>query len=133
MSSSPSPYIGGCLCGQVRYELTERPYRIADCHCVDCRRSSGAPYVTWGIVHREHYKLLQGEVRRVAHADRLRRFAACCGTPLLFEDFENCPEVDVPLATLDDPSGFRPERAIWTEDKLPWITLDPHLRATDRT
>jgi hypothetical protein len=123
-----TPATGGCLCGKVRYELLERAYRIADCHCVDCRRSSGAPYVTWGIVKRENFKVTQGELKQVAHADRLRSFAPCCGTPILFEDFANCPELDVTLASLDDPSGYQPERAIWIEDKLPWVCLDPHVR-----
>src|ERR1044071_3582944 len=51
---------GGCLCGGLRYEIEEPPFGIVDCHCVDCRRSSGAPYVTWGIVQRERFKLACG-------------------------------------------------------------------------
>ncbi len=110
--------------------LAEPPFGVADCHCVDCRRSSGAPYVTWGMVHRERFKLVGGTLRRVAHAGRIRGFAACCGTQILFEDAPDCPTVDVAIATLDDPRSFPPGKAIWTEDKLPWVVLDPSVPAS---
>jgi hypothetical protein len=117
------------LCGGVRYVLGEQPMGLVDCHCVDCRRSSGAPYVTWGAVKRENFRLVGGTFRCVEHAGRLRSFASCCGTQILFEDAPNCPRVDVAIATLNDPRPFRPTRAIWTEDKLPWVILDPDLPA----
>ena len=120
---------GGCLCGGVRYVLGAAPIAIADCHCVDCRRSSGAPYVTWGVVPRERFHLVNGALRQVAHAGRVRAFAACCGTQILFEDTPDYPSVDVAIATLDDPSPFPPKRSVWTEDKLPWVILDPSLPA----
>ena len=118
---------GGCLCGGVRYELSEPPHGVTDCHCLDCRRSSGAPYVTWGIVHREKFNLLSGTLRRVPYAGRVRGFAACCGTHILFEDTPDWPTVDIAIATLDDPRPFPPTKAIWTEDKLPWVALDPSI------
>ena len=124
---------GGCLCGGVRYELGERPFGVVDCHCIDCRRSAGAPYVTWGMVQREKFKLIGGTIRRVSFAGRLRGFAACCGTQILFEDAPDCPRVDVAIATLDDPRPFAPAKAIWIEDKLPWVTLDPCIPASPTT
>ena len=41
---------GGCVCGGVRYRLEAAPTQVNDCHCLDCRRSSGAPFVTWVIM-----------------------------------------------------------------------------------
>jgi hypothetical protein len=32
---------------------------------------------------------------------------------------------DVTIASLDEPEKFPPEKSIWTEDKLPWILLNP--------
>ena len=79
-----APIEGGCLCGGVRYRLHAEPIELSDCHCIDCRRASGAPFVTWGTVRQEDIELLSGELRKVHHAGRLRSFAACCGTPLFF-------------------------------------------------
>jgi hypothetical protein len=32
------PQTGGCLCGKIRYEITEAPQLVYTCHCVDCQR-----------------------------------------------------------------------------------------------
>ncbi|MEO7167580.1 MAG: GFA family protein [Spartobacteria bacterium] len=116
---------GGCLCGAVRYRLGAAPTRVSDCHCLDCRRASGAPFVTWGEMQRHAVQVLSGEVRKVRHAERLRSFAGCCGTPLFFEDDEQSETVDVTIASLDHPESYAPEVTIWTEDHLPWVPLDP--------
>src|SRR5439155_10626008 len=67
---------GGCVCGGTRYVLKSRPFALIDCHCIDCRRSADAPYVTWGSVPREDLVVTRGEPRKIAHADRIRSF--CC-------------------------------------------------------
>ena len=33
--------------------VEEPAIALVDCHCIDCRRSAGAPYVQWGSVPRE--------------------------------------------------------------------------------
>ncbi len=80
-------FTGGCLCGGTRYVLKSRPVALVDCHCIDCRRSAGAPYVQWGSVPRKDLVLTKGEPRKIAYANRLRSFAACCGTSSKI----NCP------------------------------------------
>ena len=122
-----APIEGGCLCGGVRYRLLTAPTHLNDCHCIDCRRASAAPFVTWGAVPRDDIKLLSGELRKVNHAGRLRSFAACCGTPLFFQDNESSESIDVTIASLDHPESYSPAVAIWTEDRLPWAILDPSL------
>jgi len=39
-------FTGGCLCGAVRYECSAKPMMTGNCHCRDCQKSSGAPFVT---------------------------------------------------------------------------------------
>ena len=95
-------------------------------------RASAAPYVTWCSVPSKAIEVLSGEVRRVSYADRLRSFASCCGTPLFIQDEVSSEWIDVTVASLDDPKTFPPEAAIWTEDKLPWVKLDPSRRAFRR-
>lgn len=127
-----SPIEGGCLCGGVRYRLHAEPIELSDCHCLDCQRASGAPFVTWGAVSKEDIELLSGELRKVIHAGRLRSFAACCGTPLFFQDDEASASIDVTIASLDKPQPYSPEVAIWTEDRLPWVELNPECKAFRR-
>src|SRR5947199_221879 len=74
-AESRTEITGGCVCGGTRYVLTSAPFSLGDCHCIDCRRSAGAPYVTWGSVRREDLVVTRGEPRKVAHANRIRSFA----------------------------------------------------------
>jgi hypothetical protein len=74
-------------------------------------------------------QLGRGELRVVRHADRVRSFAACCGTPLFFAEADDSPTVDFTIASLDDPVPFAPRKAIWTEDRLPWVAMDPQRPA----
>jgi hypothetical protein len=123
---------GGCLCGGVRYRVDAAPTDLNDCHCVDCRRSSGAPYVTWGTVSCDKLQVTDGRLRQVLHAGRIRSWAACCGTQLFFHTDAEADTVDVTIASLDDPAPFPPQCAIWTEDRLPWVRLDERLPAHPR-
>ena len=116
--------VGGCVCGGTRYLLKSRPVALVDCHCVDCRRSAGAPYVQWGAVPRQDLVVTKGEPRKIAHANRIRSFAACCGTHLFFENSKDSDTIDVTIASLDDPTPFAPQKAIFLEDKLAWVVID---------
>jgi len=78
-------------------------------------------------VRREDLRMTKGEPRKIAHTNRIRSFAACCGTHLFFEDTKDSDTIDVTIASLDDPAPFAPQKAIWLEDKLPWVTLDESL------
>lgn len=77
-------------------------------------------------------EVLSGEVGRVSYADRLRSFASCCGTPLFIQDQISSEWIDVTVASLDHPEVLPPDAAIWTEDKLPWVQLDPRQPAFRR-
>jgi hypothetical protein len=78
-------------------------------------------------VPREDVSVTQGKPRKIAHANRFRSFAACCGTPLFIEDTTDSETIDVTIASLDDPAPFAPQKTIWLEDKLPWVTIDESL------
>jgi len=43
-------YTGRCACGQVTYGFDTDPTFIANCHCADCKRASGAEMTTWVVV-----------------------------------------------------------------------------------
>jgi hypothetical protein len=117
-------FTGGCVCGGTRYVLKSRPFELGDCHCIDCRRSAGAPYVQWGSVPRADVVVTKGEPRKIVYENRIRSFAACCGTHLFFEDSKDSENIDVTIASLDDPAPFAPQKAIFLEDKLPGVVID---------
>ena len=68
--------------------------------------------------------MTKGEPRKISYANRIRSFAACCGTHLFFEDTKDSEAIDVTIASLADPAPFVPQKAIWLEDKLPLVAIE---------
>ena len=81
----------------------------------------------WGSVPRSDLIVTKGQARKVDYANRIRSFAACCGTHLFFEDSKGSDTIDLTIASLDDPTPFAPQKAIFLEDKLPWVVVDESI------
>jgi len=129
---NPNLICGGCLCGLVRYEATGHPYNITHCHCSDCRRSSGAPFVTWASFHRSGFRFTTGLPRELRWAERLRSFCPDCGTPLTFMSGPDADEIDVTVCSFDQPATVTPADHTWVDDRLPWIRLADDLPTYER-
>jgi hypothetical protein len=63
--------------------------------------AGNAPTPLMSPARREDLSLTKGEPRKIAHANRIRSFAACCGTHLFFEDAKDSEMIDVTIAALD--------------------------------
>lgn len=51
---------GGCLCGGVRFEIEGELAPIQICHCSQCRKAQGTPFVTNIPVDETRFRLLAG-------------------------------------------------------------------------
>ena len=122
---------GGCLCGAVRFEATEEPYKVLHCHCRSCRKHNGAPVVTLAGFKADQVRF-SGDARKFYESSPgvHRTFCGTCGTPLTWEGDggERGPIIEFHISTFDDPDGlapsvhsFYPERISWMEvaDELP--------------
>jgi hypothetical protein len=118
---------GGCLCGAVRYEASGDAYNVTHCHCADCRRGTGAAFVTWASFRARDFRVTRGEMREITFAGRLRAFCPECGSALTFRSAPHADEIDVTACTFDQPEIVTPGDHIWTEDRLRWIKLADEL------
>lgn len=124
---------GGCLCGDVRYEVPGPPLVVALCHCTHCQRQSGAACsVNIGIA-KGSLRLLKGETRvyedtgSSGHAV-YRHFCGRCGSPI-FSDVVARPTLDwLKAGTLDDTRGVRPTLAIWCDSAQVWMDTPADIR-----
>jgi hypothetical protein len=119
---------GGCYCGNVRYEAHGVPFNPNICHCADCRRVSGAPFVAWFSVEPSQLQFVNGEPRYFASSEKVQRsFCPDCGTPLTYWNKDSPDELDVSTCSLDTPESVPPLSHIWTTGKLPWIHINDDL------
>lgn len=122
---------GGCQCGAVRYEASGTPRDKGICHCSMCRRCSGAPMVAWFTLDADAFRFTRGEPRSFRSSpEAVRRFCPDCGAQLTFEAIAG--EVDVTIASLDDPAAVAPEFEIWAESRIGWMDLVNQLPRHDR-
>ena len=55
------PLTGGCLCGAVRYEVTEPLVSASYCHCTRCQRRTGTAASAQARVAPGALRIVQGE------------------------------------------------------------------------
>jgi hypothetical protein len=123
-----SRFEGGCLCGAVRWRASGAARNLCCCHCRSCRLASGAPFVAWGTFDTGCFEILTGELRQhQSSAQAVRGFCARCGTTITYRNTLREEELDVALATLDDPDALAPRFHIWTSHKLSWVQLSDGL------
>ena len=116
---------GGCLCGQVRYEADGAPAWTAIGDCRDCQRASGSGYMPVMGVTRSAMRIT-GEtntyvVTAAGGGPSTRHFCPTCGS-LIFGGVEGPADgtMSVYVGTLDDPTGWSPQIAIFTRNRNPW-------------
>jgi hypothetical protein len=119
---------GGCSCAQVRYAADELPTIVTLCHCAMCRRSVGAPSVTWATVTRASLSIRGDTLVWYESSPRAQRgFCSRCGTSLFFAARSEPELLDVTVGSLDDPDACRPDCHIFVPSKLSWVALEPRL------
>jgi hypothetical protein len=103
---------GGCLCGNLRYEVTQHPARTTVCHCTFCQRATGSAYMVEPIFDKAAFSMLQGTPKTYRHISTgsgqavYVHFCDNCGTKLNLS-FDRFPDaVGVYAGTFDDPDWF---------------------------
>ena len=126
-----SKITGGCLCGQVRYELSAQPIAMRLCWCRDCQYFASGN-ATVNMVFPSDALAVSGELRdyqSVADSgSRMhRRFCPNCGVQV-FSASEARPHlVIVRNGTLDDTGLLEPSATIWTDSAPDWAWIDETL------
>lgn len=125
-------HTGGCRCGAVRFAAAAEPDHVGFCHCVDCRRATGAPYVGFvGFMVPD--VTYDGSAARYQNGMVARSFCATCGSPLAYEDERLPGHVYFYLGSMDRPQDFRPTLHAYVSQKLPYVHLGDGLPQLDRT
>lgn len=120
---------GGCACGAIRYEFRGEPVFSFQCHCRHCQRATGSGHASAFIID-EGSLDVSGEIKffeRGSEAGNTVRQGFCpkCGSPVLNKNSGYPDSRYIHAATLDDPSLFSPQKAIFSDSAQPWDTVKP--------
>ena len=125
---------GGCHCGAIRYQVEGNAKTHALCHCVDCRRHSGAPMVGWTMYGKSEVKVTKGTPKIYKSSpDGRRHFCPDCGTGLFYINDVMLPGIiDIQSATYDDPNAVPAQAHIQVADRIGWMEHAHELPTFER-
>jgi hypothetical protein len=104
------PLTGGCLCGAVRFEVTEPPLGAGYCHCTRCQRRTGTAASIQAQVAPGSVRILSGEelLRAYEPPDGFAKvFCSACGSSL-WSRRPNGDVLSVRFGVFDRDPGLRP-------------------------
>ena len=120
------PLNGTCLCGGVRFELTEPFDRVGVCHCASCKRISGGYGTVSGRVRTDAIRILEGQellTRYEPDEGSAKTFCSRCGTNLFGGGWPEHPTTPVRLPTLVEPYEGQIEAHLFVRSVAPWEVL----------
>tara|TARA_B100000131_G_C18114435_1_gene610766 strand:+ start:203 stop:691 length:489 start_codon:yes stop_codon:yes gene_type:complete len=128
---------GGCICGQVRYKITEKPLFTQACHCTDCKVLTGSSYIVNTSVL-ENTLIVEGkvsssiELKAGSGASYRTYFCNECGT-YVYADYDSAVgRLTVRTKTLDDSDNYPPQVHIFIKDKDPWLNLTDDVNCYEK-
>jgi hypothetical protein len=118
------PLSGGCLCGGVRFELTEPPREAGYCHCTRCQRRTGTGSSAQARIDGRTFRLLSGEelIRAWRHPDGgfEKCFCQNCGAQLFSRNPDEPRQMSVRMGAFDADPGVRPTYRTYVDYAASW-------------
>jgi hypothetical protein len=123
---------GRCECGTVRYTVADSFAYAANCHCSNCRASTGSAFKAFAGIERRRLEVTQGSDKLLVWGDDDANHTRCgvCGS-LLFSVVRDGAYVHVAMGSLVDAPTIRPTEHIFVGSKAPWFEITDELPQFD--
>jgi hypothetical protein len=135
-----STLTGACLCGGVRFEVTEPPLSAGYCHCTRCQRRTGSGASVSANIAPGSLRILAGEELVAEYRPPegfLKVFCSACGGALWSRHPDDPDRIGVRMGTFDSDPGVRPSYRQYVAYAAPWepipddgLPLFPERRTT---
>jgi hypothetical protein len=126
---------GGCLCGAVRYEAEGPPESAGFCYCADCRKASGSGFIPFMNFASDALtftgETLQFRSLSYRGTEAVRSSCPSCGGLVFGGEIGKDDSHTIYAGSLDDPSHFRPQLAIFLRDRPEWVAMPEGLKTFD--
>jgi hypothetical protein len=108
---------GGCLCGDVRYEVKGPLRNVVNCHCSMCQKLHGA-FGAHSKARKENIRITNDAGLGWYKTSEVARRGFCrnCGSSLFWDPFE-LDATGILAGSLDNPEGIRTMGHIFVAEK----------------
>jgi hypothetical protein len=119
---------GRCFCGAVHYTVADEFRYAMNCHCSNCRRTTGSAFKPFAGIERSKLRLTTGSDNLLIYGEDHANDTHCrtCGS-ILYSVVRDGAFVHVALGTLVDDPAIRPSRHIFVGSKAAWFTITDDL------
>ena len=116
---------GGCACGRVRYTARIHDHDAYLCHCRMCQRATGSISIAFKNVKRADVEWAHQPDWYDSSPIAERPYCRECGTSLGFRFKDGGENMDLTVASFDDPSRFTPKHHFGAESILgAWLNTE---------
>ena len=118
--------LGSCLCGGVRFEVTEPFSRVSQCHCESCKKISGGYGTVSGRAPTAAIHILAGEDLLRSYTPEegsAKTFCSVCGSNLFGGGWPDVEQAPVRLSSIDSEFGRKPEAHTFVRSVADWEIL----------
>lgn len=106
------PLTGGCLCGGVRFEVSEPLVSSGYCHCTRCQRRTGTAASVSARIAPGSLRVVSGDelIRSYVPDEGFAKvFCSACGSALWSRHPDDSDFISIRLGAFDEDPGIRPE------------------------
>lgn len=120
---------GGCFCGATLYEVADEFQYAMNCHCSQCRRTTGAAFKPLAGIEIGKLTLTRGQENLMIVGDPAAGHDVHCGScgSLLYSRVRENGWAHVAMGTLIDPPAIRPSMHIMVGSMAPWFQITDDL------
>ena len=124
---APRTLTGRCECGAVEYAVADEFAYAMNCHCSNCRASTGSAFKPMAGIARDKLRVTKGADTLLVWGDDDGNHTRCgvCGS-LLFSVVDP-GRVHVALGSLRDEPTLKPTRHIFVGSKARWYEITDDL------
>ena len=119
---------GECLCRAVRYTVADAFEYALNCHCSNCRRTTGSAFKPFAGIERSKLGIRKGKDSLMTFGDENGHDTRCklCSS-LPYSVVRDGTFVHVAMGTLVDDPTIRPADHIFVGSKASWFTITDSL------
>lgn len=117
------PLTGGCLCGGVRFEVSQPLVSAGYCHCTRCQRRTGTAASPQARIAPGSLRILSGEELLRAYEPEngfAKIFCSACGSALWSRSPDDAEIKSIRLGAFDSDPGIRPAYRQFVAYAAPW-------------
>lgn len=130
MSEKGKVFKGSCMCGEIQFEYTGKPFTFSLCHCKMCRKFSGSAFGAFIGIKKVDFEYTKGaELETIFSSSEWasRAFCSKCGSSLKYLYHEMEDSIFLSSGVFDDEPDIAPSRHIFVKDKSEWFSITDEL------